>query len=104
MKVLLGGRLARRAGMFAAAFAGFLVVPALAGPLEDAQAAFDAGDFAGAATLWQPLAEQGNADAQDSLGRLYATGRGVPRDGARAVIWLGRAADQGKTGAGWILG
>ena len=52
----LGGRLARRAGMFAAAFAGFLVVPALAGPLEDA---FDAGDFAGAATLWQPLAELG---------------------------------------------
>lgn len=90
--------------MFAAALAGLLATPAaLAGAFEDAQAAFDAGDFVAAVGLWQPLAEQGNPDAQFSLGRMYLFGRGVPKDVAQAVTWLSQAADQGNTGAGWVL-
>ena len=32
-------------------------------------------------------AEQGDADAQSSLGLAYATGRGVPQDAAEAGRW-----------------
>lgn len=43
--------------------------------------------------------EQGNADAQYHLGRMYALGRGVPRDNGRAAEWLRRAAAQGHSDA-----
>ena len=38
---------------------------------------------------------QGNADAQFSLGVLYAEGRGVPQDYVEAARWFRRAAEQG---------
>ena len=41
------------------------------------------------------LAEQGDALAQFNLGRMYATGEGVPQDDAAAVRWYRLAADQG---------
>ena len=40
-------------------------------------------------------AEQGEADAQYSLGDRYRQSQGVPRDYAEAVRWLRKAADQG---------
>ena len=54
-----------------------LAQSAVAGPLEDAGAAYQLGDYATVLELLQPLAEQGEAHAQWGLGRLYATGRGV---------------------------
>jgi TPR repeat protein len=36
------------------------------------------GDYATAFREWLPLAEQGDALAQQYLGNMYATGRGVP--------------------------
>jgi uncharacterized protein len=45
-----------------------------AGPLEDGQAAYNRGDYATALKLFRPLAEQGNADAQNNLGWLYERG------------------------------
>jgi len=42
--------------------------------------AFYRGDYATALKEWQPLAEQGDADAQFNLGSLYANGQGVPQD------------------------
>ena len=33
-------------------------------------------------------AEQGNADAQDNLGVMYANGKGVPQDYKIAVKWF----------------
>src|SRR5438094_974547 len=77
---------------------------AFAGPLEDAKAAFDGGDYAAAFGLWQPLADQGSADAQDGLGRLFFSGRGVAEDDVAAVQWLSRAANQGATRAQVLLG
>ena len=50
---------------------------AIAGPYEDGEAAADSGDFKKAIELWRPLAEQGNAAAQYSLGWLYRNGKGV---------------------------
>ncbi|HIX40560.1 MAG TPA: SEL1-like repeat protein [Candidatus Desulfovibrio intestinigallinarum] len=40
------------------------------------------------------LAEQGHADAQLSLGNMYANGIGVPRDGGMARQWDAKAARQ----------
>lgn len=42
-----------------------------------------------------PLAEEGDANAQYALGLIYAEGRGVKIDLARAYMWLSRAVDQG---------
>lgn len=39
-------------------------------------------------------AELGNRNAQNELGRIYATGDGVNQDFAIAVVWYRRAADQ----------
>lgn len=64
-------------------------------PLSDAQAAYDAGDFPKAASLFRPAAEQGNPIAQYSLGLLYENGQGVPQDNRLAGEWYRKAADQG---------
>lgn len=73
-------------------------------PLTDGIAAADAGDYAAALRLWQPLAENGNADAESYLGRLYLNGWGVPKDYARAAAWYRKAAEQGNEAAENNLG
>ena len=40
-------------------------------------------------------AEQGDAEAQFKLGRMYAKGEGVPQDYVQAVAWFRKAAEQG---------
>lgn len=40
-------------------------------------------------------AERGSAQAQNSLGSMYATGRGVRKDYAEAVWWYRKAAERG---------
>ena len=42
-------------------------------------------------------AEQGDADAQSTLGFMYENGRGVPQDDAEAVRWYRLAAEQGNS-------
>ena len=76
---------------------------AVAGPLEDAGAAYERGDYATALTLWRPLADQGDAHAQYNLGRMYDDGRGVPPDAAQAVKWYRLAAEQGDGSAQYSL-
>ncbi len=49
-------------------------------------------------------AEQGDADAQYSLGLIYANGQGVPRDHAEAAKWYRKAAEQGHAKAQYRLG
>ena len=44
-------------------------------------------------------AEQGDAEAQHSLGRMYANGEGVPQNGVEAVRWFRLGADQGNSDA-----
>ena len=48
--------------------------------------AYRAGDYATALAEWRPLAEQGDADAQYNLGRMYSQGKGVPQDDAEARL------------------
>ena len=57
--------------------------------------AFYSGDFETASVEWTPLADQGNADAQYTLGFMYEFGRGVPENDKTAVKWYTLAAEQG---------
>lgn len=61
-------------------------------------------DFVTALAEWRPLAEQGNAEAQNMLGFMYRYGQGVPQDFEQARVWYRRAADQGNATAQNNLG
>lgn len=51
-----------------------------------------------------PLAEQGDADAQNSLGVMYNMGWGVPQDYKKSVYWLQKSAWQENAKAQYSLG
>lgn len=66
--------------------------------------AYDRADYGTALGVWQPLAEQGDADAQNKLGEIYERGLGGRPDYAMAAVWYRRAAEQGLTRAQINLG
>jgi TPR repeat protein len=66
-----------------------------AGELEDGVKAFHAEDYQTAYKLLYPLAEQGEASAQDCIGAMYCEGLGVEKDETTAAGWYEKAADQG---------
>jgi len=66
--------------------------------------AFKNGDFTTALTLFQPLAEKGDASVQSILGNMYHNGQGVPQDYKTAVKWYTLAAEQGIASAQFNLG
>ena len=70
----------------------------------DGVAAYWRGDYATALQELKPLAEQGHAEAQTTLGLMYEYGQGVPQDYTEAVKWFRKAAEQGDTGAQHSLG
>lgn len=53
------------------------------------------GDYATALKEWEPLAEQGIAEAQFNLGQLYYTGKGAPQNYKQAATWYAKAGEQG---------
>jgi len=66
--------------------------------------AFNAGNYKNALAEWTPLAEQGDARAQYSLGIMYDNGEGVPENDKTAVKWYTKAAEQGLANAQDDLG
>ncbi|MGI9250836.1 MAG: tetratricopeptide repeat protein [Pseudohongiellaceae bacterium] len=60
--------------------------------------------LAAIARRYQLVAEQGDADAQYDLGRVYYSGKGVPQDYAEAARWYQLAAEQGHADAQENLG
>ena len=80
-------------GILAAQILGTASV--VAGPWEDGTAAYNRGDYVPAVRLFRPLAEQGNAKAQNMLGVMYRRGQGVARNSVRAFMWFSRAAARG---------
>ena len=66
--------------------------------------AFNEGDYETALATWQPLADQGDANAQFGLGQLYGNGFGVPMDDALAIKWYTLAMEQGHAEAAYRLG
>jgi uncharacterized protein len=93
-----------RAAVTAALMLATVMTAAVAGQLEDAEAAFGNNDYATAFRLFRSLADQGNADAQTRLGQMYETGQSVPNNYAEAVTLYRRAADQDFKIAQWNLG
>ncbi len=53
------------------------------------------GNYKEAAKLYRKAAEQGHAQAQNSLGFMYSEGHGVEQDYKEAVKWYRKAAEQG---------
>ena len=71
-----------------------LAAPAWAG-LGEGLAAYNRGDYATALRELRPPAEQGDAEAQFRLGRMYAYGQEVQQNYAEAMRWYRKAAHQG---------
>ena len=73
--------------------------------------AYQAEDYATALAIWTPLAEAGDAQAQNGLGSLYFLGAGVERDDHLGYMWKDLAVQQGDEDAklerdqlaGWML-
>jgi TPR repeat protein len=78
--------------------------PALAGPYEEANAAYDGGDYATAVHIYRSLAENGEARAQNNLCVMYSYGMGVLQDYEAAMLWCRKAADQGAASSQYNLG
>src|SRR3954452_24105895 len=90
--------------LVAAVLAAALTAPL---PAQSVKAGIDAwqkSDYTHAVSIWRPLAEGGDADAQFNLGQAYRLGRGVPLDLAAATIWFERAARKGHLDAQTTLG
>ena len=62
------------------------------------------GDFATALREWEPLAEQGDPNAQYNLGVMYQYGHGVSQDYKTAIKFYSLAAHQGHANAQNNLG
>ncbi len=66
--------------------------------------AYRSGDFQTAYNLWLPLAQSGSGLAQNNLGMMYLTGRGVAKDYGQAVHWFSLAVINGNVEAQTSLG
>ena len=80
------------------------VGPARAGAFEDGQAAYERREYVAALSLWRPLADGGDANAQFRVAVSYDLGRGVAQDYSAAVHWYRKAAEQGHVNAQHNLG
>ena len=70
------------------ALAVVLALPVAAQDFEKGLEAYQRGDYETALREFRPLAEQGYAEAQYSLGLMYENGLGVPRSYAMAHKWF----------------
>jgi uncharacterized protein len=92
--ILAGGLLA--VGTFAFAEAG---------QLEAGEAAYFKHDYANVMRLLRPLADSGNAPAQNRVASIYFWGGpGVHQDAAQAALWYRKAAERGNALAQAHLG
>lgn len=79
-------------------------LPSAAADLASAKLAYEQKDYATALKEFTPLAEQGNADAQLFLGRMYVKGQGVLKDPDTAMKWFKASAVQGNADAQFFVG
>lgn len=62
------------------------------------------GDLAQAISWYRTAADKGDGHAQNNLGNLYRTGRGVTRDFDKAALWFHQAASKGNKFGMFYLG
>ena len=60
--------------------------------------------YARAYNIFMTNAREGDADAEYSLGMMYARGQGVPKDYEAALSWFQKAHEKGHKGATYFLG
>lgn len=89
--------------VFAALLSLLLATPVHAG-LKEGLIAYNRADYATAQQELTPLAEKGDAQAQNTLGRMYSLGQGVSPDARAAAEWFLKAAEQGVAEAQGMLG
>lgn len=63
--------------------------------LNRANSYYGQGDYQNAILWLTKAANQGNPEAQNALGYIYANGKGVPVDNEKAISWYKQAAAQG---------
>ena len=97
-------RLLARSVVAAMLLAVIIDARAADGSLQEGLDAYHRQDYAKAESLWRPLADKGDAEAQYRLGTLYAEGRGVERNDSTAMTWFLRAAEQGNAMAQYNAG
>ena len=90
--------------LLATALAVMLALPVAAQDFQKGFEAYQRGDYATALWEWRPLAEQGDAVAQNNLGVMYENGQGVAQDFAEALKWYRKSAEQGYVVAQHNLG
>jgi len=73
----------------------FIPVVLSAQTFEEGMAAYQEKDYQKAHEILLPLAEQGNSQAQITLGIMYENGQGVAKDPSKALDWYIKAASQG---------
>ena len=86
------------------AILALLAATAQAAGLDEAIRNYESGLYDQAASQLIPLAEGGDATAQQKLSVLYFYGRGVPEDEKQAMLWARRSADQGNLDAMFFVG
>jgi len=84
--------------------AGLAFAPAVIADFHDGKSAFFRSDYTAALAELEPLAKDGDADAQYLLGVMCAHGAGVTRDDDMAADWYRQAALQGLPEAQFSLG
>ncbi len=96
LKVVINQSLVGRAVrmVWGLALAVFMSQAAFAGPIEDATAADEAGDYGKAVSILMPMAEAGDALASMLIGAYYLDGQGLPKDPLLAEKYLLQAAGQ----------
>jgi TPR repeat protein len=72
--------------------------------LQEGVSAYKKGNFSVALKELTPLAESGDAKAQNILGEMHNSGIGVPHDPVKAASWYRKAAEQGNGSAQTSLG
>lgn len=87
----------------AAMLSFILFTPVAAENFKKGMDAYSAGDYATALQELRPLAEQGDVEAQFSLGQMYRKGKGVLPDYVQATKWFRLAAKQGHASSRSIL-
>ena len=81
-------------GLFACWLMMAVSYPAFAG-YDEAQKAYENGDYISAFKGFLPLAEQGDVDAQFKLGYMYDFALGMPQDLEKGEYWYQKAAENG---------
>jgi hypothetical protein len=84
--------------------ASAVISPVHANSAEEAAKAWGEGRQADAVAIWQALGAKGDRDSLYNLGQSARTGRGMPKDSAKAVEFYRQALKLGHPKAGEVLG